>query len=236
MSTAQQLIEAAYARSTANDAGKLAGDGELLGHLNRKYQALYAIYASLSGDNAITKTAIVFAGGPPAAAPLPTDIIDIVRVEKADGSRAYLIPASEKDRSWHLAPAMFRQGNSLVSRNQAGDPIAADSYNLFHIDSPATLAALATAIDARFPVRFEDLLVLDLAVYLSVKDEGRNADRIRSVEAGASAGAGDVRHADAALQLGQGSAARIFGEEIVSNVLDVSRLRAALCSRLPLRA
>lgn len=182
MSTAQQLIEAAYARSTANDAGKLASDGELLGHLNRKYQSLYAIMGMRSGDNAIAKVALNFAGGPPAFAALPADIIDLVRVEKNDGSRAYLIPANEKDRSWHLAPAMYRQGNSLVSRGQAGDPVAGDTYQLLHIDAPAGLNALATATDARFPVRFEDLLVLDLAVYLSVKDEGRNQSEYEALK------------------------------------------------------
>src|SRR3954468_23955036 len=81
MSTAQQLIEAGYSRSTANDAGKLASDGELLLHLNRKYQSLYAIMALEGGDNALTRTTIALAGAPPAAA-LPADVIDIKRVEQ----------------------------------------------------------------------------------------------------------------------------------------------------------
>jgi hypothetical protein len=181
MSTAQQLIEAAYARSTSNDAGKLASDGELLLHLNRKYQSLYAIYAIAAGDNTLAKAVLVLAGAPPAAA-LPVDIIDIKRLEQVSGAKAYLIPADEKDRTWHLAPAFYRQGNSLVARGLAGDLAAGASVNLYHLDAPAALVALATNTDARFPVRFEDILVLDLAIYLSTKDEGRSEKEYKALK------------------------------------------------------
>jgi hypothetical protein len=181
MSTAQQLIEAGYARSTANDAGKLASDGELLLHLNRKYQSLYAIMALSGGDNALAKTTLVLAGAPAAAA-LPTDVIDIKRLELLDGSKAYLIPADEKDRSWHLAPSFYRQGGSIVSRGLTGDLGVGGSVVVYHLDAPAALAALATSTDPRFPVRYEDILVLDLAIYLSTKDDGRDETEYKQLK------------------------------------------------------
>jgi hypothetical protein len=181
MSTAQSLIEAGYARSVANDAGKLASDGELLLHLNRKYQSLYAIMALAGGDNALAKTVLVF-GGVPASAVLPVDLIDIKRIERPDGSKVYLIPADEKDRSWHLAPAVYRQGGSLISRGNTGDLVAAESVNVFHLDAPAALSALVSVTDARFPVRYEDILVLDLAIYLSTKDEGRSETEYKQLK------------------------------------------------------
>lgn len=173
-STCQQLIEAAYSRSTANDAGKLATDLELIGELDRTYQRFYAELAIASGDNALSTSALTLAGTP-ATATLPTDVIDVVRVEKAtDGSKVYLIPASEKDRAWHLSPAVYRQGTTLVSRNRVGDPVSGMVLTTYVLDAPAALTALGSTLDPRWPHRFDSLLVLDLALYLSDKDVDRN--------------------------------------------------------------
>lgn len=182
MSTAQALIEAGYARSTANDPGKLASDGELLLHLNRKYQSLYAIMALAGGDNALALTTLVLGGVAPYSAALPTDLIDIKRLEQIGGGKAYLIPADEKDRSWHLAPAFYRQGNSIISRGKTGDLGAGQSINVYHLDAPAALNALGSVTDPRFPVRYEDILVLDLAIYLSTKDEGRSEGEYKQLK------------------------------------------------------
>lgn len=172
MTTAQQIIEAAYARSTDNDPGKLAVDAELISHLNRDYQARYGLWSLKAGDAAVASVALTLAGTPPSAT-LPTDIIDIDRIETA-GARVNLIPVNEKDRSWHQAPSVYRQGLSIVSRNQTGDPVLGQSVTLFHNDAPATLSALSSTLDARYPARFEILLILGLAIYLDTKDTGRD--------------------------------------------------------------
>lgn len=181
--TAQQLIEAAYARSTASDAGKLAVDGEMLVHLNRTYQNTFARYSQASGDNALASISTTWAGAP-AIISLPTDIVDIVLLQNAAGQTVRLIPAREINRTWHLAPACIRVSNTLQTRGAlAGafgalaDPIAGDAVRMFYKDSPATLSALGSTLDARYPVRFEHLLIADLALYLWSKDEGRPADR-----------------------------------------------------------
>lgn len=170
----QQILEAAYSHSTANDPGKLATDLELIGELDRTYQRLYAELAIASGDNALSASALTLAGSP-ASATLPTDVIDVLRVEKAtDGSKVYLIPASEKDRAWHLSPAVYRQGTTLVSRNRAGDPVSGQVLSAYVLDAPAALTTLSDTLDPRWPHRLDSLLVLDLALYLSDKDVDRN--------------------------------------------------------------
>lgn len=179
--TVQQIIESAIARSTANDAGKLTVDGELIPHLNRKYQSIFARMGMQGGDNFIAKTSLTFAGSPPSVA-LPTDIADIVRFETATGARTYLVPVRDKDRTWVIAPAVYRQGNTVVSRGLTGDPIATDTWTLFYKDAPTTLSALASTLDARFPVRFENALVVDLALYMSIKDENRDPNRIAALQ------------------------------------------------------
>lgn len=185
--TAQAIIEAGFARSTASDAGKLSVDGEMLAHLNRKFQNLFARYSVTSGDNAAAKSTLTWAGSPATVA-LPTDIVDIIKVETGAGARTYEIPIAERDRTNHLAPSFFRLGNSLMSRNAgagvygaAADPIAGDVYAIYYKDAPATISALSSTLDARFPVRFEMLLIIDLALYFSVKDEGRQPGPMQAI-------------------------------------------------------
>lgn len=179
MSTVQALLEAAYAGSTANDAGKLAKDAELIGVLNRRYQQLWALMAAHNGDAMAVSAALAALAGNPPSAVLPTDTIDILRVQTAAGARVNLIPIAEKDRAWHLAPAVYRQGASLVSRNGAGDPIATDVLTIYHCDAPVALAALATVLDSRFPVRWEQILITELQLYLAAKDEARRPEELK---------------------------------------------------------
>jgi hypothetical protein len=169
----QDLVEAAYASSTANDPGKLALDNELYNHLNRTFQLRYALWSKAVGDTASDAPLVLTFSGTPPTVPLPTDIIDIDRFEIA-GTKGYLIPIAEKERTWHLAPSIYRQGLSLVSRGQTGDPIIGTVMTLWIDDAPATLSSLSSTIDIRFPVRFHKLLILDLALYLDTKDEGRD--------------------------------------------------------------
>jgi hypothetical protein len=173
-STVQALIEAAYSRSTANDPGKLAIDLELIGRLDRTYQRMYAELAVASGDNNLTSTVLTFSGTPASAA-LPTDVIDVVRVEvTSTGAKGYLIPASEKDRAWHLAPAVYRQGSALISRGKAGDPVFGTQLTAYILDAPTALTSLASVLDPRWLHRYDSILIDDLALYLSDKDVNRN--------------------------------------------------------------
>jgi hypothetical protein len=173
MAIVQDFIEAAYASSTANDPGKLSVDLELINHINRTFQLRYALWSKAVGDTASdTPLVLTFSGTPPTVS-LPTDLIGIDRFEIA-GTKGYLIPIAEKERGWHLAPSIYRQGLSLVSRGQTGDPVNGTVMTLWIDDTPATLSSLSSVIDIRFPVRFHNLLILDLALYLDSKDEGRD--------------------------------------------------------------
>lgn len=173
MTTAQQIVEAAYARSTDNDPGKLAVDAELISHLNRDYQARFGLWSLKAGDAAVASVSLTLLG-PPAGATLPTDIIDIDRIEDTLGSRINLVPINEKNRAFHLAPVVYRQGLALLSRGQTGDPSIGQTLVVFHNDAPAPLTALSSVLDSRYPARFEMLLILGLAIYLDTKDTGRD--------------------------------------------------------------
>lgn len=178
--TVQQIIEAAYSRSTANDPGKLATDGELLGVGNRIYHALFALAAAAAPERYMSKTTCVLSGSP-AIGTLSAEVIDVRRVQRASGAKVNVIPVEEIDRLWHLAPAVYRQGGSLVSRGQTGDP-GAETLTVWQLDAPTSWAATADTLDARFPTRHVELIIVELAIYLATKDEGRNAQEFAALK------------------------------------------------------
>lgn len=176
MATAQVIVEAAFSRSTKNDPGKLAVDGEMIGTLDRVHQTLYAVAAVAAPERHTVGVNLVLAAS---IATIPTDSIDLRRVEGfagtvAAGSKINVIPVEEKDRSWHIAPRMYRLSSTLVSLGGVGDPGAADMVKLFHLDAPAAITVLGSTTDARFPKRYDELLIVTMAIYLSTKDAGRD--------------------------------------------------------------
>jgi hypothetical protein len=180
MTTVQQIIEGAFSRSTANDPGKLATEGELLGVCNRIYQALFALAAAAAPEKFVSRVTANLAGAPASAA-LTTDVIDIRRVQNALGGKVNVIPVEEIDRGWHLAPAIYRQGGFLVSRGNTGDPVVGDVLTVWQLDAPADLTGLASVLDVRYPTRHVELIIDYLAIYLSTKDEGRDANEFAAL-------------------------------------------------------
>jgi hypothetical protein len=172
------IIEAAWSRSTAFNPGKLAQDAEVLAHLNRKFQNLFARWAVRAGDKANAQTWLTWTGMP-AVTDLPAEQVDIIRLETSDGQEITLLPAREQGRIWHLAPACYQVGAQLRSRGAIAyvygyqrDPAQGDVSTMFHKSAPPPITSLDDTLDARFPIRHELGLVLDLAVMLATKQEG----------------------------------------------------------------
>lgn len=180
MTTAQQIVEAAYARSTANDPGKLATDAELLGRGNRTYQGLWSLASRQRPDEfAVVQTLTL--SGSDAHVALPVDLVDVHRLRNASQATVHLIPAAELDRLWHIAPSMYRTSQTLYSRGKAGDPVAGDVLQAWVLLAGTTLSALASVIDPAFPTRHVELLINDLALYLDAKDEDRDPQQFRKL-------------------------------------------------------
>lgn len=168
------ILDGAYNRATDNDPGKLAQDGELIAHLSRVYQRAWPLMARARPDEFNSTTTTTINGVPPNG-PLPADVIALLGVFNASGAPVWVGATTDRARLWQLAPALYRQGTRLVSRNQAGDPLAGDVLTVVVLDAPAALVFLTDTLDPRWPVRHVQLLVDVLAVYLSVKDAGRDA-------------------------------------------------------------
>ncbi len=177
MTTVQTILEGAYNRYSANDPGKLAQDPELIAHLSRVYERTWPLIARARPDQFQAEAVLTLASYPPSVA-LPANMIDLLAVFNAASESVWVIPATDRNRVWQLAPCVFRVGGTLRSRFASGDPVAGDVLTVSLLDAPAALTTLTSVIDPRWPVRHIQLLVDELAAYLGIKDAGRSdADR-----------------------------------------------------------
>ncbi len=170
----QTIIDGAYNRASNNDPGKLAQDGELIAHLSRVYERAWPLVARARPDQFSGTASVSLIGSPPSGT-LPADLIDLTGAYNAFGVAVWVIPITDRTRTWLIPPCVYRQGMNLVSRNKPGDPVAGDTLSLVVLDAPAALTRLTDTLDSRWPVRHVQLLVDVLAVYLAVKDAGRDA-------------------------------------------------------------
>src|SRR5690348_4738899 len=138
MTTVQDLVTGAYLRSTTFDPGKLALDAELIAHLNRVYLRVWPLIARARPDQYGAEATVAMTGAPASGA-LPANVIDVLQAFDADGDQVYVIPATDRKRTWNLAPSVFRVGTTLQSRAQSRDPVGGDTLTLSILDQPTAL-------------------------------------------------------------------------------------------------
>lgn len=164
--TVKELIDAAYSRSTFNDPDKLATDKELAAVIDRRLKELFSIAAGQNPFYFGSKLDVVGAGGEWTK---PADAEMIVRVENATGDEVKVVPFEDKEAD--LAPRIYSFGQKFYTVGDAGDPLATDTLTFFYSKRPVTLASASAALDSMWPEQFNDLIVLHVARYLSVKDQ-----------------------------------------------------------------
>ncbi len=179
--TVLQILSGAYNRSSRNDPGKLALDPELIAHLNRVYQRAWPLVARARPDEFQSEAPVTMSGSPASGA-IPADTIALNGCYTAaafgypQGQVVTITPSTDRTRLWNLAPVVWRSGNAIVSRGQVGDPLAGDVLTVLVLDAPAPLTTTSQTIDLRWPIRQVQLLIDYLALYLSTKDAGRDAE------------------------------------------------------------
>lgn len=170
--TVQEIIEAAYLRSTRNVPGKTAQDPELIGFLSRVYCTYYLLMAKAAPDRFESELVLVL-GGAPAQAALPATVHD-VRYVSWNGVDVSIIPIEEQFRTWHLAPCVIWLGLTLRSRGSVGDPTIGSALSAIVLAGAAALTTLASVLDSRFTDEYTELLVDEVAMYLALKDSNRD--------------------------------------------------------------
>ncbi|HET7322210.1 MAG TPA: hypothetical protein VFI96_06920 [Longimicrobiaceae bacterium] len=203
--TCKTLIEAAWARRTANDPDTLGTEAELIGVIDRVIKALYALAADVN-PYYFGKTASVEGNG--SVWPIPSEAVRIFKAV-ADGASGTGVDRKITtlgqrvsimrfiDQTGEIAPAIYRFGSGYYSPGRAAsgnalaDPspsVNGDKIKLFYskrhpdLDATAQPDAAANTLDSTWPEHYNDLLVIPQARYLAIKD-GREATEVQALDA-----------------------------------------------------
>lgn len=173
--TAKDIIEAAWSRSTFNDPDKLATDAELIGVIDRRMKQLYSVAARNNPLYFGTRATVGYdanVGGwiRPANAEMVVRIVN-----NGNAAEIHIVPF--EDRFAEMAPRVYEFGQVYFSSGGPGDPITTDilqfQFSRRHVNlnpSQPTNAA-ANTLEASWPEQFNDLIVLHVSKYLALKDQ-----------------------------------------------------------------
>lgn len=173
--TPRDLIEAAYAKSTKNAPGTIATEStELLNLVNRMVRKFYIIAARVNPVYFASTTQVA---APGAATPWdrPEGAESIFRIESG-GSEVVVVPFDDRTAEEGIA-AVYRIGKQFYEAGNANDPDpSSDALDFWFSKRPTDAANLDATLDSSWEEQFNEMLVLELAIYLANKD-GR-ADEI----------------------------------------------------------
>jgi len=169
--TVTQILEAAYAKSTKNNPGTIATEStELLQVVQRCLDGLFAIAARVNPGH-FGKSSTVAGVSDSWARPDDSESIFLVR-DNADASLVVVVPYDDLLAEEQL-PAIYEWGQQFHPAGNANDPDpAGDSLDFFYSKRPDILALVGDPHDTLWEEQFNELVVLDVAYYLAVKDQG----------------------------------------------------------------
>lgn len=197
--TARTLIDAAYASSAANDPNKLATDTELIGVIDRRLKQVYS-FAARQNPFYFGGSISVIPDGTKWVRPATAELMFHVEADGAAGTGAdrkittvglevSIVPF--EDRQAEMAPRVFPFGRAYLTVGLAAtDPSASvngDKLKFFfsrrHADLNPALPATdaANTLEADWPEQFNDLIVLRIARYLSLKDIARSTPELTAL-------------------------------------------------------
>lgn len=183
--SASDVIVAALARSSKNMADDLVTrSAELVPALNRSLRGAYAIAARVNPEYV---GAIVSVTGVAGVWLRPAAADSVWWVESMAGVRVAVVPPAERDADVGR-PSIYRLGRSYVTVGRTVpvlDPAATETLRFFCAMRPDLLLTLADVLPVSWDRAYDDLLILDLAMYLALKDgRGEELAPLRAERAG----------------------------------------------------
>jgi hypothetical protein len=170
----KNIVTAAYARSTKNKPGTIATEAtELLGFFQSALQAMYAVAARVNPTYFGKIAQLTFDTD---GWPIPTDTEAATRVEfkpppgEVQGDEIVLVPW-DKPKTERVRPAVFHFGKKLFPAGNANDPVSSDELRIWYSKQATLPVTIDDTIDPTWPEQFNQLLVLEIAIYLALKDE-----------------------------------------------------------------
>lgn len=166
MTTYNQILAAAYGRSSKNIPGKIATDAtELLTLIWRSLAGLYSFAADINPQFFGVTVQVAFAAGGWAR---PAGAESVWRIEKIDGTEVVTVPIDDR-RAELGKPAVYRLGQMYLSAGNPLDP-GGVALNFFYSKQPTVPALLTDVIDATWPETYNPLLINETALWLAIKD------------------------------------------------------------------
>lgn len=173
--TPRQMIQAAYAKSTKNKPGTIATEStELLQLVIRAVRALYAVAARVNPKFYGVSVDVTLAAG---TWTRPEGAETIYRLERvagttggtgSAGSEVVVVPFDDRTAESGI-PAVYEFGQKFLSAGNAPDPTGGD-LKFYYSKRPSDPANLDATLDALWQEAYNELLILEVAIYLAIKD------------------------------------------------------------------
>lgn len=166
----QDLLDAAYAKSTKNRPGTIATEAtELFNTVVRIIRGVYAFAADVNPAHFSDTAAVV---GVASAWGRPEAAEAILRIETAAFAEVVVVPFDDRLAA-DPKPALYEFGGAFhAPSTQTSPPGATDTLTFWFSKRPddPNPADLTGVIDPDWQEDFNELLILELAIYLALKD------------------------------------------------------------------
>lgn len=165
--TIQDILTAAYAKSKKNQPERIATEEtELVGVVNRVFRTNFMRGVRVNPywfgvDSVVSFSSPGWARPPKAEA--------VFRIEIDASTEVIVVPFQERAVEPTI-PAVYRYNQVYRSAGNPSDPTSGD-LTFFYSSRPTDVADLTTALDTRFPEAYRELLVVETAIYLAIKDQ-----------------------------------------------------------------
>jgi hypothetical protein len=174
--TPNEIFTAALAKNRKNQPGIIATPAELFEQFRRYYPIFWTIGARVN-PTFFGKIIDVPFSVPLGGWPRPADAESIYKIED-DGGEVIVVPFEETDAD-PFTPAIYEWGQVFFSAGNALDPIGTESLaesveealTFWYSKKPEIPADADTELEAQWPDTFDELLVLEHAIILALKDE-----------------------------------------------------------------
>jgi hypothetical protein len=172
--TPNQIFTAALAKNRKNQPGIIATAAELLSQFNRYYPVFWTIAARVNPSFFGKVVDIPFSAALEGW-PRPDDAESIFRIED-DGEKVEIVPLDERDAD-PFSPAVYEWGQVFFSAGNDLDPLGESAESIetgltfWYSKQPEVPATADTELEALWPRTFDELLVLEHAIILALKDE-----------------------------------------------------------------
>jgi len=166
MATYEDIIEAAYAKSMKNQPGQIATEAdELMDVTHRALSGLFSV-AGRFAPTRFGKTAQVSYSSGWAR---PSDSVNVFRVEMTDGTEVVVVPIDDQGAEVSK-PCIYELGGTFYLASGGTGLTTGDDLVFYYAHVPAAPAAITEALPTSWDENYNELLIYDVAMFLTYKD------------------------------------------------------------------